>query len=172
MTTLSGANSIHCNAGAVPGLPVSKSITFLLLHVIRYAAYSYSYSTRNRFRSVCPKDREADPIPSGLLPGDETRAVPHPNRCLPLHHRRHSGKCNNLFRKRFSDMTRSVTVNGASAGSWQCGRIAGAQCWFDQCRRALTDSVLTDSSRFKAWFKSQDSWERHRRSVFLFVCHM
>lgn len=70
-----------------------------------------------------------------------------------------------LFRKRFSDMTLNVTVNGASPGSCRCRRTAGAQCLFDQCRRALTES-----SWFKAYFKSQDSWEWYKHSIFfLFV---
>lgn len=68
----------------------------------------------------------------------------------------------NSFRQRFSDMTLNVRVNGTSPGSWQCWRIAGAQCLFDQCRRALTES-----SCFKACFKSQDSWEWYRHSIFL-----
>lgn len=43
------------------------------------------------------------------------------------------------------NMTLDVSVNAASPGSWLCERIADAQCWFDQCRRALTES---------SWFKA------------------
>lgn len=35
-----------------------------------------------------------------------------------------------------------------------------AQCWLDQCRRALTES-----SRFKACFNSRDSWEWYQRNT-------
>lgn len=45
------------------------------------------------FRSILPKDWEADPLLQGLHPGDETWAVPHPNRRFPLHNRGDSGKC-------------------------------------------------------------------------------
>jgi len=34
----------------------------------------------------------------------------------------------NLFRQHFSDMTLNITVNGASPGSCQCRRTAGARC--------------------------------------------
>lgn len=71
----------------------------------------------------------------------------------------------NLFRQHLSDTTFNITVNGASPGSWCCWGISGTRCWFDQCRRALTES-----SWFKVCFKSQDSWEWYQAP--LFVCHL
>lgn len=64
----------------------------LLLHVTWYAVHTLTPRV-NRFRSIRPPDGEADPLLSGLPPGDETRALPDSNRVVPLHLRCHSGKC-------------------------------------------------------------------------------
>lgn len=118
----------------------------LCVHLRQERQRSSSYSTCNCFRSVHPKDREADPVLQGLHPGDETRAVPHSDCCVPLHHCRHSGK----FVRRALPQTRH------SAWQWTEEVLdRDAQCWSDQCRGAPTQRSCFNSSAAQSGWRSR-----------------
>lgn len=70
----------------------SEQIYQLSPYCMLFDMVLFSNSSCNSFRSICPEDREAGLFPAGLRPRDEARAVPHSDRCIPLHNCRHSGK--------------------------------------------------------------------------------
>lgn len=96
------------------------------------------------FRSIRPEDGEADPVLQRLHPGDETRAVPHSNRCLPLHHGCHSGKCRFIYQA----LLRHDTLR------------------YSTWRRSWILTLNADYISAEACFKSQDSRGRCQRSTF------